>query len=43
MGGATVRRNDTAESLIQKAENALKETLQERAITLERKPKLVEV
>jgi diguanylate cyclase (GGDEF)-like protein/PAS domain S-box-containing protein len=47
MGGATVRRNDTAESLVQRAENALKEGLQQRGtyavITLEQKPKLVEV
>ncbi|HXJ93596.1 MAG TPA: diguanylate cyclase [Terriglobia bacterium] len=47
MGGATVRQTDTAESLVQRAENALKESLQERGtcavITLERKPKLVEV
>ena len=47
MGGATVRQNDTAESLVQRAEKDLKESLQERGsyavITLERKPKLVEV
>jgi diguanylate cyclase (GGDEF)-like protein/PAS domain S-box-containing protein len=47
MGGATVWRNDTLESLVKRAENALEESLQQRGtyavIAREWKPKLVEV